>query len=234
MPELYLFLFLLLIIFLLHNKFSQSFFGLWYLVTRSKKWAVNLTALFLFLGTLIHEMSHFLVATFLGVATGEFNLWPKFEEGKGIRMGSVAIAKCDFVRRSLIGLAPVFSGITIIYILSLVLPSNLKFLINEKWWLNLIIILVIFIISNTMFSSNRDMAEIVPFIVLLLIIWGFVNFMGWKMGGNFSYQLKMILSKINQALILVVGINLIILTGVRIMMIGMEKVLKRRIITSTR
>lgn len=127
-----------------------------------------LFAVLFFPGTFIHEMSHFLAALFLLVPVGKIELFPERIE-RGIKMGSVAIEKTDPVRRTLVGVAPIISGLTIIFIsTSLTLPI----------WVHLIIV---FEVGNTMFSSSEDLKGswilffLIPILFILKIDWSTIQ-----------------------------------------------------------
>ena len=116
----YLLLLLLEIIalYFLSRRVVRSVFHFFYQFTRRKSWGMYLFAILFLPGTFIHEISHFLAALFLLVPVGKLELIPRFkEEGGGVDLGSVAIAKTDPVRRFLIGIAPVVFGLSIIFIL---------------------------------------------------------------------------------------------------------------------
>jgi LCP family protein required for cell wall assembly len=82
-------------------------------------------------GIIVHELSHFTVASLLGVRTGDITLFPHDIGSNSSRMalGSVKVAKTDFLRGSLIGAAPFFVGIISLYITSAIyLEQKLIFL----------------------------------------------------------------------------------------------------------
>lgn len=128
---------------------------------------------FLFVpGTLVHEMAHFLTALFLLVPVGNLQLLPKIEEN-GVRLGSVSIAKTDPIRRFLIGIAPLFVGVGIIVGFFYFYPINR--LISGGFWIVLFAVYLVFTVSNTMFSSKRDMEGVWGFLFIissiLIILW---------------------------------------------------------------
>lgn len=104
-----LLLFELFLIFLLSRSLTIKLFLFFWHVTGSRRWAISFTAILLFPGTVIHELSHMFVAEILGVRTGKLTLVPEAieESTEEIRTGTVAIAQTDPVRRTVIGLAPV-------------------------------------------------------------------------------------------------------------------------------
>ena len=61
-------------------------------------------------GVVLHEMSHLVVARLLGVPTMGFSVWPKKQSDGSLRLGYVHTKKVDFVRESLIGVAPLIFG----------------------------------------------------------------------------------------------------------------------------
>lgn len=161
-----LFFLQLLILFLfsrqVHKKVSLFFF----LLTNNIKRTVHLMAFLFFPGTVIHEVSHFLMAHLLFVPTGEMNLLPKME-GDGVRLGSVMIGKADPLRRLLIGVAPFLVGTAIIFTTLFIAESY------QLWtniWYSLLCVYILFQIGNTMFSSSKDLEGALSFIILLIVL----------------------------------------------------------------
>jgi hypothetical protein len=62
-------------------------------------------------GTALHELSHLFCAWILRVPTGRVTLTPVAQSAGTAQFGSVQIAQVDPVRESLIGLAPLVSGV---------------------------------------------------------------------------------------------------------------------------
>ena len=62
-------------------------------------------------GVFLHELSHLLMAKLLGVRTGRFSLLPEPLPDGRLRMGYVEAARSDIVRDSLVGVAPLITGI---------------------------------------------------------------------------------------------------------------------------
>lgn len=76
------------------------------------RWDVSL-ALFsiIFLpGVFLHELSHFLMAKIFRVKTGRFSLIPQYQGNGKLRLGYIETEEADFFRDSLIGFAPLISG----------------------------------------------------------------------------------------------------------------------------
>lgn len=93
-------------------------------------------------------------------------------------MGSVQIASTDPVRRALIGMAPFFWGSS--FILG-ILYAFLTFGGIENIWITILTGYVLFEISNTMFSSRKDMEGTLE----LLIGIGILGIVGYLLGFRF-------------------------------------------------
>jgi hypothetical protein len=95
--------------------------GLAYLLTGNRSWAVILYAIVLFPGVLLHEVSHWLAATLLGVRTGSFSILPKTTADGSIQLGYVEYYKTRSVgpiRESLIGSAPLVTGTAVVLLIA--------------------------------------------------------------------------------------------------------------------
>ena len=91
--------------------------GVAFLLTGSTQVAVWLFWVLFLPGTLLHELSHWLVATLLGVKTSGFSLWPTVKRKGELQMGAVQVSASDPFRHSLIGLAPLaFGTIAVLFI----------------------------------------------------------------------------------------------------------------------
>jgi hypothetical protein len=91
--------------------------GIGYLLTQDGQIALVLYFLIILPGVLLHEISHALAALVLGVRVRRLSigLRPK-ARGRQVALGSVDIAPTDPLRASLIGLAPLVTGCTVILI----------------------------------------------------------------------------------------------------------------------
>lgn len=164
-----IFIFELLILFLSSKATINSIVRLVYLVSKSREVAIH-TIAFLFLpGTIIHELAHVIVAGVLMVHTGAVEFVPKIHED-GVRLGTAEVGKTDFIRRAIIGVAPVLVGLSIIlgilFYFSLSILSGASFTI----WVYPLLFYLIFVIGNTMFSSKKDLEGSVGIVVLIISI----------------------------------------------------------------
>lgn len=136
---------------------------------------------FLFLpGTIVHEFAHAAFAQALGVYVGETELMPKIV-GRNIKLGSVRVAACDPFRRFLIGIAPIVTGVAIIF---LTLGIYQKFGDTFSWWAVLLVYYLIFQIGNSMFSSRRDLEGAIELLIALVLVFGLL----YLLGVQFSFE----------------------------------------------
>lgn len=155
----------LLALFFLSRFVTRALSSLFYQITKQETWAVYLLAILFFPGTLVHELAHFFMAILLFVRVGDIEFIPKIH-GDSVKLGSVQIGKTDPFRRALIGLAPMFVGVMCL-LASIYYFSSFPF---NPWFVNMLFLLVIvFEISNTMFSSKRDVEGLLPLVLVLSV-----------------------------------------------------------------
>lgn len=101
-----------------------------------------------------------------------FEFFPQIKDG-GVKLGSVSIGKTDPIRRAIIGVAPVFAGLAVLFaIFSFVFDSSNAFILLGGFY-------GLFAVSNTMFSSKKDIEGLLEvlivggLIVLTLYLIGF-------------------------------------------------------------
>jgi hypothetical protein len=153
-----------------------------------------LYAVMLLPGVALHELSHALMATLVGVKIGRIHLLPKPTAGKRLQLGFVPVQTTDIFRASLIGAAPlIFGSITIVLVGSLIFetPEILRALSSGDLvlaWQGLLHVLeapdiwiwgyLVFAISNTMLPSRSDvhawpsLAIVAGLLVALLMMIG--------------------------------------------------------------
>lgn len=127
-------------------------------------------ALVYFPGTVIHEISHYLVALLLGMQPSEIRLIPHIE-GKNIKLGHVLYEKGrnDYIRSVLVGIAPFFGGI---FSLWLIVQSRL--FPSTQLWQTIIFGYLILTISANMFSSKQDLIDVgylIPLSLFVGLLW---------------------------------------------------------------
>lgn len=135
-------------------------------------------------GIIVHELSHFFMAAILAVPIGQVNIIPEVV-GKEVRFGSVSIEKVDFLRRALVGVAPLLVGTAVVV-------GGLSYLIGAQpalpWWQTALVVALVFQISNTMFSSHQDLEALPEALAILGIVAVLIGAMSywWHINiGNF-------------------------------------------------
>lgn len=177
-------------LFILLRKFFQTDFPVFFIVS-----------LIFLPGTIIHEAAHFITALLLILPVKSLTVFPKWENNE-IKLGEVLYVKKDFLRAILVGIAPVFFGIGILFSLFYfhIYPAN-------NIWLNILYSYLVFSVSANMFSSSqdlKDLALIIPVILLLIVI-----FYVFDIKINIG-NLDVIMSKINFYIFFVLVINTVL------------------------
>lgn len=144
-------------------------------MTRSKKIAVWSIALLFLPGTVIHEFSHAIAAVLTHVPVGKMELFPEYKDG-ALKLGSVQVGKSDILRNFFIGVAPFIFGTALLFlVIYLILYPSVPL----TWWTLIPLFYLIFTISNTMFSSRKDMEGAIEFGILVGVILVVSYFLGF-------------------------------------------------------
>lgn len=134
------------------------------IVVRSKNVTIWLLSLLFLPGVIIHELSHLIISSILLVKAGEIEFIPKII-GNSVKLGSVQIKKTDFIRKSLIGFAPFVVGMSILLLIFYYFLPDIKNLSSVLSLEFVISLYVIFQVSNTMFSSRKDIEGAIKLIL---------------------------------------------------------------------
>lgn len=150
-------------------------------------------------GTIIHETAHFITALFLILPVKSMTVFPRWDDNE-IKLGEVLFIKKDFFRAILVGIAPIFFGIGILFSLFYfhIYPAS-------NFWVNILLSYLIFSISANMFSSKqdlKDLALIIPVILLIVIIFYVFNI---KIN---TQDVNVIMNRINLYIFFVLIINI--------------------------
>lgn len=111
----------LVVLLFLQRWIHSHLHGVSLLLAGRAEWAVILYAVILFPGVLLHEVSHWLAATVLGVRTGGFSLLPRRQPDGTLQLGYVEYYKgrtLGPIRESLIGAAPLIAGTAVILLIA--------------------------------------------------------------------------------------------------------------------
>lgn len=122
-------------------------------ITRKRTAVVWLLSLLFFPGTLMHELGHLIFAEFMLVPTADVHLLPEVLEDGTIKLGSVEITQTDPIRRTIIGFAPILSGLIIVGVVT----YGYVALHMTILWVQLVYGYILFEVVNSMFSSRKDM-----------------------------------------------------------------------------
>lgn len=176
---------LLLLQRVLHREIQAIFL----ILTRSPGFTTGIFSLIFLPGVFLHELSHLVMAKILRVPTGRFSLLPEVLPNGRLQLGYVEAAHTDIFRDSLVGVAPLLSGMAFMVYVAI---SRLHLVIlwdtfrNGQWslfWLGLqtlptlpdfwIWFYLTFAISSTMMPSESDRHAWLPLgmvVVTLLVV----------------------------------------------------------------
>ena len=169
---------------LLHRWLEAHLQGVAYLITGHPMVATWVFFILFLPGTLVHELSHWLMAKLLAVHTGRVEIWPQVKQNGAVWLGTVQVGRADPLRSSLIGLAPLVVG----SVLSALIGAHLHLdqigsgLAVGQWqivWQGLgqsvalpdfwLWIYLLFAIANRMLPSPADRQAWTPVIVFLAL-----------------------------------------------------------------
>jgi hypothetical protein len=213
----------------IHRHLQQFGFQL----TGNQTVALVTYAVLLFPGVVLHELSHWLFARFLGIRTGRISLLPARTRDGQLQLGSVEYhtGGLDPIRESLVGAAPLITGCAALFLIANRLYSipvataafasgELRSVIDllghgfqqPDFWLWFYLI---FTVANAMMPSPADRRAWPAFLAILalgvsvLIILGLGDWLLPRLGG----VLLALSGYLATTLTLTTGINLLILGG---------------------
>lgn len=215
----------LIVLFFLSKKLIQNLYVFLFLITHNRPFAISIVTLVLFPGTVVHELSHLFTAEILGVRTGKLSLAPESIREPEIQAGMVMIAKTDPFRKTIIGLAPLLSGLACISALAywLIKPDLSQYLL-------FVIMYLLFAISNSMFPSRQDMegTPILFITIALLGIGAYIAGIRFNLSGKALEVVQSIFSSLITNLGFVLAVNIILLLTVSVLVVLTRKLLFRR------
>ena len=151
-------------LFLISRYLTESISGFFYHITHRHVFSIQLLAVLFLPGVIIHELSHWLVASLLFVPTGEIEFFPQVY-GNTVKLGSVQVAKTDPARRFFIGVAPLIMGMALLLGVFWYLSPSL----TQLSWKTGVFLYCLFEIGNTMFSSKKDLEDALVFVILFIL-----------------------------------------------------------------
>lgn len=200
----------ILVLSFLTKQITQELFTFLYRLTKSIGVSTYIVAIVFVLGTLIHELSHFLMAKLLFVHAEKLELMPE-RTGDTVKLGSVQVAKADPIRRLLIGVAPFLVGCSLMF-------TIIWYGIHIGAWQDFLLagslVFLLFEIANTMFSSKRDLEGVLEFLgivgVLLILFVFFTKVDLLQYVNSFSFITPLLLQGCT-ALLVPVGLDIVAL-----------------------
>lgn len=212
----------LILLYILSRRVIQTVFTVLFVLTRSRTVGVWIVTIIFFPGTIVHELAHLFTAEILGVHTGKLTLIPESLEGTEIKAGGVMIAETDPLRRTLIGLSPVYVGIIVLTALSYFIRPPLAALqgvalsnmfSSPSLYILFFILYSLFAVSNSMFSSKEDMKGVLPFAITAAIFLIAGYFAGLRIGitGQLLTGLNLVTEALVRSLGVVIAVNLAVL-----------------------
>lgn len=152
------------LLFFISRQTINQFFFFFRRFIHNEQIIFSLVTMLFLPGTIIHELSHMLVATMLFHRVREVNIFPKWQ-GNYIKLGSVIYEKKDVIRSIFIGIAPFFFGLYFFWFI-----AHFKLFPQQNLLINVLILYLIYVVSSTMFSSKQDLVDIIYIIPLLIFI----------------------------------------------------------------
>lgn len=121
--------------------------------TRSQSVGIGVISVLYFPGTVVHEMSHYVIALLLNMHPCDVSLFPVIE-GRRVRLGHVEYErqKGDFIRPILVGIAPLFGATVVLW---LIIQANLLF--QGGVFTQIITGYFLLSVTANMFSSDQDL-----------------------------------------------------------------------------
>jgi hypothetical protein len=154
---------------LLTQWITKHIQGIGLLLTQDDQIALVVYFCLILPGVVIHELSHALVASLLGVKVRKFDIGIKRKRrGKSVSLGSVEIAQADPFRSSLIGLAPLVTGSVVVLLIGSQVFGLRPIVVNDanRLWIELqniyrtpdfwLWVYFVFAVSNAMLPSTAD------------------------------------------------------------------------------
>ncbi len=165
-------------------------------------------------GTIIHEISHFLLAALTGARTGKIEIFPEYLEDESdgrstrIALGSVQTQKLNPVQGFLVGIAPFLSGIALLIWLASLLQTGFD---TKNIWLVILEGYFFFTIANSFFPSWPDIKQTLPFIIISIVVALLAWYFGFQIFLSQSSYVWTLLDFLWKAISLSVLINLVII-----------------------
>lgn len=155
----------IILLFFLSRLTLQKMYPVLKKTIKKDSYIVFLVSLFYMPGTIVHELSHYIVALILSMNPREMSLFPLIE-GKKVRLGHVLYEKNprDFIRPIIVGIAPFIGGLISLWIL-----IQSKLFPGGVWWQTILFGYLVIAITANMFSSKQDLIDVGYLIPVVLL-----------------------------------------------------------------
>lgn len=202
---------LLGVLYVLSHELTKRLSVVLYHVSKSQSATMYIIAMFFFPGVFVHELSHYIAALLVGVRAGKIEFFPKLVDQE-LKLGSVQIQATDPIRKTIIGVAPLFGGVSML-LLSMYLYRTF---FPDSIGIFLLVGLLYFQIANTMFSSKKDLEGTGLFFLSVLLIglllWLFhIPVISFLMASQFGLFVQELLARASLYLKIAVGIDVVLL-----------------------
>ena len=164
-------------------------------------------------GTLIHEISHFLVAALTGARTGKIEIFPEYLEDNSrdnrtsVVLGSVQTQRLNPIQGFFVGIAPFITGMALLIWLDTLLQTSYS---EGNIWIFFLEGYLFFTIANSFFPSWPDIKQTLPLIIIFLVIALLAWYLGFQVSLNsISYAWAVI-----QSLWKAIGISVLLNTAI--------------------
>jgi hypothetical protein len=221
--------FALIILLVMQRWIHTHLHGLSLLLMGKPERAVVLYAIVLLPGVFLHELSHWLAATFLGVRTGTFSVIPKMQSDGTVQLGYVEYFKgrtLGPIRESIIGGAPLITGTAVILLIGFRVFSvtelaaaiqvgqieSLSVALGQVFqtpdfllWLYLL-----FAIGNGMMPSRSDRRAWPAFLWTMVVVGIILSLLGWSgvVINNLAGPAATVFGYLGLALSMAIGVNI--------------------------
>lgn len=222
--------FAMIILLIMQRWIHTHLHGLSLLLMGKPERAVILYAIILLPGVFLHELSHWLAATFLGVRTGGFSLIPKMQADGTVQLGYVEYFKgrtLGPIRESIIGGAPLIMGTTVILLIGFRVFSiteltgafqsgQFEALVTALEQVHqtpdfLLWLYLLFAIANGMMPSRSDRRAWPAFLLTMIALGVILSLLGWAglILDSLAGPTTTVFGYLGLALSMAIGVNLL-------------------------
>lgn len=234
-----LFLFIifeLLFLYFLYDRLTKTLYSLLFFLFRNTYVTAGFLTFIFLPGTIVHELAHLLTAEILRVRTGEISFTPKIvtthNNEQAVEAGHVTHTATDPLRRFLIGFAPLVWGLAVLTLLIWLFQHFWGQFTDPKQQIVLGagIGYLLFAVSNSMFTSRKDMEGSEYFIpvVVILGIAAYAAGVRFTVTGQSLVVIEQLLTGLTKALGIVMGINALIFLVNSLLLQGLRKLFRLR------